>query len=91
MNEAAVIAAVDRLNEQLRTLPDNVPCSLEELYPEFDYPDHSPQVYLALVKDEMQAVEEKIRQAELGRREPLEQLCSMLLQCAVALTEAGVA
>lgn len=90
MNEAAIIAAVDRLNEQLQTLPDWVPCLIDGLYPEFDHPDHSPQMYLALVRDEMKTVEEKIRQAEPGQRELLEQLCSVLLQCVVALTEAGV-
>lgn len=90
MNEATIIAAVDRLNEQLRTLPDDVPCSIEEIYPEFDYPPHSPEVYLVLLEEEARAVKAKIDQAEKGRADDLKRLLAMLVECAVVLRLAGV-
>lgn len=90
MNEAAIIAAVDRFNAQLRTLPDWVPCSIDGLYPEFDYPDHSPEIYLALVEDEVRTVKARIDQADESQREPLQQLLTMLVECSIDVQLAGV-
>lgn len=78
MDEAAIIAAVERLNEQLQTL--DIGCAMEGLYPEFGYPDHSPDVYLYLLEEEM-------KQAELKGSA---QLVTILMQCAIALRSAGV-
>src|SRR5690349_694876 len=39
VDQEAVIAAVDHLNDQIKTLPSEVPCSIEDLYPDFDDPD----------------------------------------------------
>src|SRR2546425_5451380 len=49
VNQDAVIAAIDHLNEQLKTLPDHYPCSLEGLYPDFDDPDTDAYAYMALL------------------------------------------
>jgi hypothetical protein len=78
MDEAAIIAAVERLNEQLEAL--DIGCAMEGLYPEFDYPDHSPGVYLYLLEEEM-------KQAEATGNA---QLVTILMQCATALRGAGV-
>src|SRR2546427_3531021 len=72
-DEAAIIAAVDILNEQLKTLPDTTPCSIEGLYPEFDQPEHGPEVYLALLGQEIEHVDEQIGQTEEGQRASLQQ------------------
>jgi hypothetical protein len=78
MDEQAIIAAVEKLNEQLATL--DIWCSMEGLYPEFDYPDHSPSVYLYLLEEEM-------KQAETSGNA---QLVTILMQCVIALRSAGV-
>ncbi len=78
MDEQAIMAAVERLNEQLATL--DIGCALEGLYPEFDCPDHSPGVYLYLLEEEMKQAETK------GNA----QLVTILMQCATALRSAGV-
>jgi len=90
MDEAAIIAAVDRLNEQLQLLPNWVPCGIDGLYPEFDYADHGPDMYLALVEVEMCEAEGRLMRAEEGEKEALTRLVTMLMQCAIALREAGV-
>jgi hypothetical protein len=90
MDEAAIIAAVDRLNEQLQTLPDTIGCSVEDLYPDFDYPDCGPEVYLALVEDEARQIRERIEQAAEVPTEDLQRLLAMLVECAVSLRLAGV-
>jgi hypothetical protein len=90
VNEEQVIAAVAHLNELLLTLPDTTPCSLEGLWPEFDYPDHSPGVYLVVLEAEMRQVEERIIAGEYDEPEALDRLMNMLMQCAVALRQAGV-
>jgi len=91
VDEQAIIAAVDCLNAQAATLPDDVPFSHEGVYPEFDYEPFSPSMYLLLIEEEMRDVEAKIRhEADPDRRRHLERLCTMLLQCAIALRETGV-
>lgn len=87
MNEADIIAAVDRLNEQLKTLPDSVPCSIDGLYPDFEFLDCGPEMYLTALVDELQDVEEKLMVApDAG----LQRLREMLIECAIALRSAGV-
>lgn len=90
MNEAAIIAAVDHLHEQLRMLPDDVSCSLEDLYPDFDNPDCGPEMYLALLEGEARHVKARIDQAGEDQREPLQRLLAMLVECAGSLRLAGV-
>ena len=90
MNEEQIIAAVDHLNEQLHTLPDATPCSLEGLYPDFDYPECCPEVYLTLVEEEIESVEEKLRQHEGSQDDSLQRLLVMLQECASALWRTGV-
>lgn len=52
MQEVAVMAAVDRLNALLVTLPELIPCLIEGIYPEFGYPDCGSEKYLALLEDQ---------------------------------------
>lgn len=87
MNEADIIKAVERLNEQLKTLPDSVPCSIDGLYPDFEFLDCGPEIYLATLTDELQDVEEKLMVAPEAS---LQQLREMLIECAIALGKAGV-
>jgi len=89
-DEQAIIEAVNRLNEQLRTIPTEVYIPLEGLYPEFDNPDCGPEVYLVLVESEITWVSQKLEQALGDEREPLERLKAMLEECASALRRAGV-
>lgn len=89
-DEAALMAAVNRLNEQLRTIPESVYCPIDGLSPEFDNPDCGPEVYLAMVEDEIRWISEKLEEAMDQHREPLEQLKAMLEECASALRNAGV-
>lgn len=89
-DEQAIIVAVNRLNEQLRTIPDTVYLPLEGFYPEFDNPDCGPEVYLVLVESEITWVSQKLEQALPDHREPLERLKTMLEECATALRRAGV-
>src|SRR5712692_7293239 len=46
IDQEAIVSAIDHLNEQLKTLPDNVPCSLEDLYPDFADPDCDAYTYM---------------------------------------------
>jgi hypothetical protein len=89
-DEQAIMAAVNRLNEQLRTIPYMLYCPIEGLYPEFDYPDCGPEVYLVMVEQEIASVDRQIEQARAEYREPLERLKAMLEECAEALKKAGV-
>ena len=90
MNEAAIIAAVDRLNEQLKTLPDWLGCAMEDLYPDFDFPECGPEMYLALLEDEARQVKARIEQAEESQHDAFTRLLAMLVECAVVLRLAGV-
>lgn len=87
MNEAEIIAAVERLNEQLKTLPDYVGCSIDGLYPDFEFLDCGPQMYLTALTDELQDVEEKLMVAQDAG---LQRLRLILIECAIALHRAGV-
>lgn len=89
-DEKAIMEAVNRLNEQLRTIPDTVYCPVEGLAPEFDNPDCGPEVYLFMVEEEVTHVSRQIEQALADHREPLERLKTMLEECATALRSAGV-
>ena len=88
--ETLIISAVDRLNEQLATLPETVFASIQGLYPEFGYPDCGPEMYLVLIEEEIASVSQKLEQALGEEREPLERLKAMLEECATALRRAGV-
>jgi len=90
IDEKAVMAAVDRLNEQLASLPEGIYCPLDGLYPEFGMPDCGPEVYLTMVENEITLVGRQIEQALAERREPLQRLLAMLQDCAYALQRAGV-
>jgi hypothetical protein len=89
MDERAIIAAVDKLNEDLKTLPEWVPCSIDGLYPEFDYEPFGPHVYLRLLEQEMKDAD-KILKAHPDEQIVVERLITMLMQCAIALRQAGV-
>ncbi len=89
-DETAIMEAVNRLNELLRTIPDGLYCPIEGLYPEFDNPDCGPEVYLVLVESEITWVSQKLEQALPDHLEPLERLKVMLEECATALRRAGV-
>jgi len=85
-----VTGAVERLNEQIMTLPETVPCGIDGLYPEFDEPDHSPEAYLAVLNSEIGSTEDKIEHASEEEREGLEQYRTMLRECRRALRRTGV-
>lgn len=89
-DEQAIMDAVNRLNERLRTIPDTLYCPIEGLYPEFDNPDCGPEVYLVLVESEIVWVSQKLEQALGEERDPLERLKAMLEECAATLRRAGV-
>jgi hypothetical protein len=90
MNHDEVLAAIEHLNEQLQTLPDDVPCSLEGLYPDFDEPDMNEYVYLTMLLAEIQSTEQDIELVGDEKAEPLRQLLAMLRECASALERAGI-
>lgn len=87
MDEAAIIAAVDKLNEQLETLPLAVPCGIQGLYPNFEEPDCGPQMYLSVLMDEIEQVDKELLEHST---EDLQRFRSMLLECSIALQRAGV-
>lgn len=60
IDQEAIMAAIAHLNEQLKTLPDNIPCSLEDLYPDFDDPDTDAYAYMALLMLEIRDTEQDI-------------------------------
>lgn len=88
LDEKAVMAAVDHLNEQLATLPDGVYCPIEGLYPEFGMPVCGPEAYFVLLTVEVESVERQIEQSD--DKEPLQRLLAMLQDCVSALNSAGV-
>lgn len=98
LDETAIIAAVDHLVEQMRTLPDDVASSLEEIYHEFGVPDCGPEMYLVFLNAEIPEIKEKINQAKESKLDPgdesredtLQRLLSMLIECSVVLRTAGL-
>ena len=90
MNPGEVTAAINRLNEQLKLLPDDVPCSLEGLYPDFDDPDTDAYAYMAMLRLEIRDTEQDIELVGYDNAEPLRRLLTMLRECASALERAGV-
>jgi hypothetical protein len=90
IDQEAITAAICHLNEQLQTLPDDVPCSLEDLHPDFDDPDCDAYVYMAMLMLEIQDTEQDIELVCYDNAEPLRRLLTMLRECASALERAGV-
>jgi len=90
VDETQIIAAIQRLHEQLLTLPDTTLCLIEEVYPDFDDPDCGPQAYLALIEEEIRRVEQELILNTTDDKEPLQRLRKMLLECALTLRRAGV-
>jgi hypothetical protein len=90
VNQEEVIAAITRFNEQLKSLPDDVPCSLEDLYPDFNDPDCDAYAYLALLMMDIASVEKEIADASEAQVGPLQRLLTMLQECASALERAGI-
>lgn len=90
MNPGEVTAAIDRLNEQLKTLPDEVPCSLEGLYPDFDDPDLNEYAYWTMLMTEIEGTEKDIELVGFDNAELLRRLLAMLQECASALERAGI-
>jgi|SRR6266699_86624 len=91
IDQEAIVAAIEHLNEQLQTLPDDVPCSLENLYPDFDDPDCDAYVYMAMLMLEIRDTEQDIQLVGYDNAEPLRRLLTMLQECVSALERAGVA
>jgi hypothetical protein len=90
IDQEAIVAAIAHLNEQLQTLLDDTPCSLEDLYPDFDDPDCDAYVYMAMLRLEIRDTEQDIELVGYDNAEPLRQLLTMLRECASALERAGV-
>ncbi len=90
MNRDEVTVAIERLNEQLKTLPDDVPCALEGLYPDFDDPDLNEYAYWTLLGREIEDTERDIELVGHDKAELLRRLLAMLRECASALERAGI-
>ncbi len=86
MDKEAIIAAIDHFNEQLEALPEDIDCAIVGLYPEFDDPETSPQVFLTLVDDEITWSLSVLR---MGKNEAVEKLLELLQKLASALRRAG--
>lgn len=85
-----IIAAVDKLNTQIQTLPETTSVQIDGVYPEFDSPDYSPGRYMVLLNFEIGNVEAAIEQRGVKEREALERYRVMLRECRSALRQAGV-
>ena len=85
-----VIAAVDKLNAQMQTLPETTSVQIDGVYPEFDDPDYSPGRYMVLLNFEIGRVEADIAQSSIEEREALERYRVTLRECRSALRRAGV-
>lgn len=90
VNQEEVITAITRFNEQLKTLPDDVPCSLENLYPDFNDPGCDAYVYMAMLRQEVRDTEWDIEIAGYDKAEPLRRLLAMLQELVSALNSAGI-
>jgi hypothetical protein len=90
IDQEAITAAIDHLNEQLKLLPDNVPCSLEDLYPDFEDPDTDAYAYMALLMLEIRDTEQDIALVGYDEAAPLRRLLAMLQECVSALRSAGI-
>ena len=90
MNEAQIMAAVERLHEQLAALPGDITTLVDEVFPDFDEPDCGPDVFLELLEFEIDRVEHELLAQGSGQSEPLQRLRAMLLECSTALHNAGV-
>ncbi len=90
MNEAQIMKAVERLHEQLATLPLDITTLVDEIFPDFDEPDCGPEVFLELVEMEIDRVEQELLAQGTSQSEPLQRLRAMLIDCATAMHNAGV-
>ena len=84
------MVAVERLQEQLATLPKEVTCLVDEVTPDFAEPDIGPGVYLQMVEEEIERVEIELLGQDAGHRASLQRLREMLVACSIALHDAGV-
>lgn len=85
-----VTGAVERLNEQILTLPETVPCGIDGVYPEFDEEDYSPAAYMVVLNFEIGSTESAIEHASEEQREDLEKYRLMLRECRTSLRRTGV-
>ncbi len=90
MNEAQIMKAVERLHEQIATLPLDITTLVDEIFPDFDEPDCGPDVFLELLEVEIDRVEQELMAQGTGQSEPLQRLRAMLIECATAMHHAGV-
>jgi hypothetical protein len=90
VDQEAVIRAIDTLNDQVKTLPNEIPCSIEDVYPVFDDPDMDAYAYLALLKAEVRDTQQDIELVGYDQSEPLRRLLQMLQDCVSALRRAGI-
>lgn len=87
--EGHIMAAIERLNEQLQMLPGAISYLLEGLYPDCES-DVGPQMYLALLNDELAGVEAAVEQCNENQRGSFEQYKEALLECVHAFHLYGV-
>lgn len=85
-----VIGAVERLNDQMHTVPETTSIQIDGVYPEFDDEDYSPDKYMVVLNFEIGRVEGDIEHAVGAEREALEQYRAMLRECRSSLRRAGV-
>jgi hypothetical protein len=85
-----VMSAVERLNDQMVTLPETTPVQIDGMYPEFNDPDYAPEAYMVVLNVEIGRVEADIDQSSVEEREALELYRGMLRECRDALRQAGV-
>lgn len=88
VDKEAVMTAVQHLNEGIDALPQNVYTAIYGLYPDFDEPDMDENTYLTMLHMEIGSVQAQITQS--STKTPLEQLLTLLRECAEAFTRAGV-
>lgn len=77
--QGKITDAVQWLNEQIKALPESVPCSIDGLYPNFDDPDTGPDVYLNVLWHEVAQTEQFMSEREGSERDFLGQYRNLLI------------
>lgn len=85
-----ITAAVQWLNKQIETLPQNMPCSIDGLYPDFDDPNTGPEVYLNVLWSEVAQTEQLMGQDDGRQQETLEYYHDLLMTTIVKFWRYGL-
>lgn len=85
-----VTAAVQWLNEQIKTRPQSVPCGIDGLYPDSDDPSIGPEAYLNVLWNEVAQVEQSMDQYDDSERRYLEYYHDVLMTTIVKFWRYGL-